>query len=721
MNKYQILKKSLFVVLFLSFSAFLYSNDNNPPSITAEGRQIFCPGSPINIVTNFTITDPDNTTIDAFFIQISSGYQANFDFLELVGNYPTITQQWDSSNGKLTLTSSNGTGILLTDLENAVKDVVFTSATLNVSAEKTFSLTIDEKNYLPLTDHFYEFVSAERITWQQARVAAEARTFLGRQGYLATLTSQEEANFAGKQASGAGWIGGSDEETEGEWKWVTGPEAGTVFWRGAVSGTTPNFAFWNSGEPNDQGGNEDYAHVTDPSIGNPGSWNDLPNVGGSGLYIPRGYIVEYGKPGDPPLNISASTSIYIPQITETTATTICETGIATLTATASEGEIFWYDNPVAGTQPELGRGNNFTTNTLTETTTFYASIVINGCTTLPRTPVTVTVNERPTITNTTNDLICSGTAVLSAEASLGDVYWFDSLTSTTPIFIGDNFQTPQLNATKSYFVEASVSGCSSSERTEVVATVDSSIPSFNVSQSNYALCKDVGFVILETENALDNYTYFWKREGGLLAETSSSLRVTSSGIYTVSAVSLAGCQSAEQTIIVTDSEKANLTKDDVIITDDSENNSIQVANLNIGSGDYEFALDDINGNYNSVGFFQNLSTGIHTLYIRDKGGCGIQEYQFSILNYPKFFSPNGDGENDIWQIDGFDSTFYTTSNVYIYNRFGNLIYSMNQNSVGWNGTFSGKQMPENTYWVRVILTDINGFSVEKFGKISLIR
>ncbi|WP_438978291.1 T9SS type B sorting domain-containing protein, partial [Polaribacter sp.] len=115
------------------------------------------------------------------------------------------------------------------------------------------------------------------------------------------------------------------------------------------------------------------------------------------------------------------------------------------------------------------------------------------------------------------------------------------------------------------------------------------------------------------------------------------------------------------------------------------------------------------------------SPGIHTLYIKDKGGCGIQEYQFSILAYPKFFTPNGDGENDLWQINGFDKSFYTKSNIYIYNRFGNLLYTIEQNSQGWDGNFGGKKMPSNTYWFRVVLTDINGYSIEKFGNISLIR
>ena len=112
-------------------NSFFYAQDS-APSITAEGRQAFCLGSPIPIVTDFTITDSDDTTIASFFIQISSGYQVNFDRLELSGNHPNINTQWSSSAGKLTLVSAiSGSEILLTDLENAVKDVVFSESMYN--------------------------------------------------------------------------------------------------------------------------------------------------------------------------------------------------------------------------------------------------------------------------------------------------------------------------------------------------------------------------------------------------------------------------------------------------------------------------------------------------------------------------------------------------------------------------------------------------------------
>jgi len=721
MNKSVNFKKFFTSVILLFSAYFCFSQTNEAPSISAQGRQFYCPNSTINIVTDFSITDPDDIYISAFYIQISEGYQKNADELRLTGTHPNINTSWDVDEGKLSLTPRVGGLMLITELEEAVKDVVFSSRLGNPTPEKFFSLSIGDANYLPSTDHFYEFVAAERIRWSQAKVDAENRTYFGRTGYLATLTSQEESDFAGKQASGAGWIGASDEETEGIWKWVTGPEAGTIFWRGRESGTTPNFAFWNRNEPNDQGGNEDYAHITDNNVPNAiiGSWNDLPDFGGSGLYIPKGYIVEYGKPGDPPLAIVATTSIFTPQIISTSDSEICVLGSTTIEAKASHGEVEWYENQFGGNS--IYTGERFNTPFLTNSTTYYVSILFNGCRNFVRKPVQVTVKDNPTITSTTDATICSGSAILSAESSEGDVYWYETSTSNIPIFIGDNFTTPVLINTKSYFVEANYNGCTSLNRKEVTAFLDTEIPTFYLEKENYILCKDIGNIDLKTTNPAGIYRYVWKKNGGLLDANSSTINISESGAYTVSAVSIAGCTSPEQTIIVKDSEKSNLTKEDVIITDDSINNSIQIANLNIGGGDYEFSLDYINGVYSDNHFFDNLSPGIHTLYIRDKGGCGIQEYQFSILAYPKFFTPNGDGENDLWQINGFDRSFYTKSNIYIYNRFGNLLYTIEQNNQGWDGNFGGKKMPSNTYWFRVVLTDINGYSLEKFGNISLIR
>lgn len=302
------------------------ASSNAPPIINATGNQNYCRGTSIPVVQTISITDSDSNTAQSASVQISSGYVNGQDILNLTGTHPSITATWSAVEGKLTL---NGPATL-TAFQNAILAVRYSNNSSNPSGSRSFSISIGDANFLPATGHYYEFVPNLGITWTAARDAAALRTYYGLQGYLATLTSLAEAQFSGSQAQGTGWIGASDAAVEGDWRWVTGPEAGTPFWTGTASGNTvapTNFAYWNGGEPN-QSGNEDYAHITDPSVvrnGAPvGSWNDLSNTGaGSGPYQPKGYIVEYGgSSGDPVLNISATTSIQIDNQAPTWVTAI---------------------------------------------------------------------------------------------------------------------------------------------------------------------------------------------------------------------------------------------------------------------------------------------------------------------------------------------------------------------------------------------------------------
>lgn len=340
----------LFFLLFFIVEAFVYGQSSNvAPILTATGNQIYCPGTSIKIVTNMTIVDPDDPGVAAVYIQISSGYVFGQDILTLTGSHPTITSTWNMNTGKLTLSgvSSQPT---YADLIAAIKDVEYSSNALNPSGSRTFSISIGQANYLPSNGHYYQYIPNLGVTWSDAKNFAQASTYYGLQGYLATITAPDEAQLAGAQAAGAGWIGGSDEQTEGVWKWMTGPETGTVFWNGNFTGYTNTYALWNTAEPNNMN-NEDYTHVTAPGVGISGSWNDLSNTGDpSGDYQPKGYIVEYGgMPGDPVLSISTNSSITIPSITSTATETICGTGTVNLQATSNTGTVNWYTSASGGT------------------------------------------------------------------------------------------------------------------------------------------------------------------------------------------------------------------------------------------------------------------------------------------------------------------------------------------------------------------------------------
>lgn len=135
-------------------------------------------------------------------------------------------------------------------------------------------------------DHWYQYVSTD-VTWDVARSNALASTYNGLSGYLATITSQAESDFLRDTLqAGLGWIGGSDKDQEGVWKWMDGPEAGQIFWD---NGTSLMFTNWNSGEPNDCCGGEDYLQFAWYSAD---GWNDHGGPGNNSGQR-NGYIVEY--------------------------------------------------------------------------------------------------------------------------------------------------------------------------------------------------------------------------------------------------------------------------------------------------------------------------------------------------------------------------------------------------------------------------------------------
>ena len=405
------IKPLLFTLLFLNTSIF-FGQINDPPTVTAVGDQIYCPQSQQRIVTSFNIVDPDDTLIPAFYIQISSGYVIGEDQLSLIGSHPNVVANWNANQAKLILTGTGGGSATYTDIIAAVYDVVFNSSNINVGA-KTFSLTAGSANYLASTDHYYDYVPANLITWTDAKVAAEAMDYFGLQGYLATLTIPDEGQISGELSPGTGWIGASDAGAEGVWKWMTGPEAGTTFWNGNENGSVAPGMYenWNTGEPNNYNGGEDYAHIT-YNTGIPGSWNDLPNNTSSQPtdYQAKGFVIEYGgTPGDPVLNISGSTTFNPPQILSTTSSVSCDNDPANLSATSNTTDILWYDSQNGGTLLHTGSTYN---PILTTNTTFWILPSSNGCTTGTRTAVTATVNASPTIDTPADVTSCDGSYTL---------------------------------------------------------------------------------------------------------------------------------------------------------------------------------------------------------------------------------------------------------------------------------------------------------------------
>jgi gliding motility-associated-like protein len=666
--------------------------NNVAPILTAAGNQIYCPGTSMKIVTDMTIVDPDDTGIDAIYIQISSGYVNGQDLLVLTGNHTTLTSSWNALTGKLTLTGVTAQPTYI-NLVAAIKDVEYSSSAANPTGVRTFSITVGQANYLPSNGHYYQYVPNIGISWTNAKIAAEASFYYGLQGYLATITSADEAQLSGEQAAGAGWIGGSDEQVEGIWRWMTGPEAGTIFWNGGINGSTPNFAFWNTGEPNSFG-DEDYTHITAPGVGIPGSWNDLKNNGEpSGDYQPKGYIVEYGgMPGDPVLQISTSTTISIPSITGTVSQTRCGNGSVTLTATATNGTPKWYTTPTGGIPLETS--SSFTTPILSQTTTYYVDAYAVGCNGGTRIAVTATINPIPSISLNPISPICSGdSAVLTASSTFGTINWFTNATGGTTIGSGTTFTTPALNQNTTFYAEAINNGCIST-RVAIVVQVNQKP---NVTNEDKILCEN-SFLILNA--GISNVTYLWST-----GATTPTISVTTPGTYTVTVSNANNCSSLK-TIVVTLNTAPVI--EDVVV------NETEATIIISGTGEYEYSINGVDFQ-NSPVFVVNEG-GIYTAYVREINNCGNDNQLFAVISVPLFFTPNNDSYNDLWQIKGM--SFYPKAKVAIFDRYGKLLKQLNQQNNSWDGTLEGKKLPASDYWFVLTIPEINK---EVKGHFSLIR
>lgn len=682
-----------FATLLLPERAWAQTS-NQPPVLQATGDQLYCPGTTLPIVNSISISDPDDTHAQAIYIQISEGYEAGRDLLSLSGIHSQIVSSWDAAAGKLTLTGIGGAAVSYSDFIAAIEDVVYSNNQAAPTGVRTFSITTGSANYLPSTGHYYQFVPSLGITWSDARLLAEASTYYGLQGYLATIGSPDEAQLSGEQASGAGWIGGSDAETEGVWKWVTGPEAGTVFWNGGVTGWSPNFAFWNTGEPNNAG-NENYAHVTAPGVGIPGSWNDLSNVGGSsGDYQPKGYIVEYGgMPGDPVLNISTSSKISMARISATTGATRCGPGTVVLSATAAAGTVRWYDNATGGSL--LYTGNDFTTPFLNSSQTFYADAADPGCT-ATRTAVTAEVNEIPVVTASAVAPACEGSFTLSASSTAGQIKWYATQTGEESLLgTGPVYTTAVLTETTVFYVGAINNGCESAARVMVTATV---LAKPVVSDERVEFCIP-GVATLDA--GVPNATYVWDDP----LHTARTRQVREPGVYSVEIINADGC-SATKTFTVVGYKKPQIS--DVAVT------GTEVIINTTEAGDFEYSIDGLS--YQNEPLFEVLTPGLHRAYVKERHECGFDVREFVVIITPQFFTPNGDGHNDLWSVGGM--FFLPSARLSIFDRFGKLLAEINRGNPAWDGTYKGSPLPSGDYWY---VFNMGGTTATTRGHFSLVR
>lgn len=199
-------------------------------------------------------------------------------------------------------------------------------------------------------------------------------------------------------------------------------------------------------------------------------------------------------------------------------------------------------------------------------------------------------------------------------------------------------------------------------------------------------------VVDATPTATGNYSYQWTPTNP--AGNVSTFEITTGGTFSVIVTNLTTNCSVAESITTTFSSEPATFEANLITPAFAAGLSTIEAIATGGFGTYEYSVNTID--WQSSPLFTNLENGSYIVYVRDIQGCGILfSEEVQMITYPNYFTPNGDGYNDYWNIN-LPITY--EGKIKIYDRYGKFLKQLSSYEQGWDGTYRGNTLPSTDYW-----------------------
>jgi gliding motility-associated-like protein len=384
-----------------------------------------------------------------------------------------------------------------------------------------------------------------------------------------------------------------------------------------------------------------------------------------------------------------------------------------------------------------GTGNainqTLTTTGLSQGTVVYEiTPSINGCTGTPQT-VTVTVNPVPELFGSaTHPELCSGESTFISVSTFSATTVFNWVVepfgvsgASAGTATGSSILIEQALSTTGttqgyvdYIITPVLTACAGTPIT--VRVYVNPLPF--VSLIDGTICVDAAGVPFQTyllDSGLDNanYDFVWTFDGTAIPNaTQATYSASEVGTYTVVATnSTTNCVSNIASAVVTATNPA--TSLTVAQSDYFSDNATLTVIVAGGNGSLLYQLDA--GMLQESNVFTGVSGGPHTITVVDTQGCTYLTQEVLIIDYPRYFTPNGDGQNDTWNITGLNQP---DAKLFIFDRYGKLIKQIvpSLNSEGWDGTYNNAVLPSTDYWFTLDYTE-NGAAKQFKAHFSLKR
>ena len=403
---------------------------------------------------------------------------------------------------------------------------------------------------------------------------------------------------------------------------------------------------------------------------------------------------------------------------------ICESAIVNVTITSSLGtpsapagslqqQFCISNNPTVANLVAVGQNISWYTtigasNPLPPSTpilngqTYYATQTINNCEGDNFLVVNVTLINASLAVNNYVDYFCESNYPSTVDISqyndqLADLsepliftYFMDQASADDNLAAGqiNNYNSfPLALGTTSLYVRAEASsGCYAIAELKLTVYPDVE----PMLDNNYVICEN-GSLTISAAAGFDIYE--WSN-----GKSTPTITLFEPGNYSLSVTNIHNGISCTTTqAFVVNVSPAPIISEVIAIDWTNHHNSITVVLDNIGEGSFEYSIDGMT--FQESNFFNGLAPGEYIVYVRDLNECSVLEHKIFLLSYPNFFTPNGDGQNDLWHIRF--SRNEPNLKIKIFDRYGKLITSLDPQKPGWDGTLNGKQLPSTDYWFLV--------------------